>query len=835
MSTEINYKFYLRIVLPSVLAIALFVISIFAIIIPTFEENMLERKKEMIGELTNAAWSVLDEYQMKVESGSISLNDAQKQAAGVIELMRYGSEWNDYFWIIDSHSYMVMHPFRPELNGTDLSNYEDPEGTLLFSEAVEMANNNGEGYIQYIWQWKNDTTRVGPKLTYVKAYPQWNWIIGTGVYLEDVQLEIASLKQRLLRISLLIISVIIAMLVYMLRQSLIIERKRRNAENDLKLSQQKYKSLVEASTEGTIMMMGEKVIFANLKMTEMIGSSSIELQKMKFEDIFDLEWKTVLTQFTDPNKSVNLEAKMKVEGNTLREVIISVSKVDYASDSGYIVIAKNITRQKKLEKGSAELSRELQVALSLMNQPIRSYIREIITCGMSATIREAAALMTRKTRDVIFVQQNNQIIGTLNERDLKTRVLAAGLSDATEVSAVMTSPVVSISDDALMYEALLLFKEKDVLHLLVNNIGDENIGMINYFDVLTMQHNSLNYMIKEIKVAEDVETLNSIHGRMPVLVNALLETGDKTGNITHIITSLSDALTIRIVELTVEKLGTPPCDFAFIAMGSEGRREQTLSTDQDNAIVFENVTGELLQEAFQYFRKFGKEVNTKLNQVGFRFCKGEIMAMNPKWSQPVDIWKAYFTDWIKSSDPQSIMDSSIFFDLRCIYGNCDFVDQLLGHIHHQVDNQAAFFQHLANPIIKFKSRLSMFGNIVGDKEGGESKIIDIKKIQLPIVGFSRIYALKHKLHETNTLARIGKLHSLGLINKEFYEELTLSYGVLMQLRLRFQSQSELNNLSPDNMVDIGQLTSIEVSTLKKILSVMENLQTQVSFDFKGGV
>ncbi|PLW96348.1 MAG: two component system sensor protein, partial [Marinilabiliales bacterium] len=138
---------------------ALFIVSIFAIIIPRLERIMLENKKEMISQLTNAAWSIMDEYQLKYEKDSIPLEEAQVQAAAAIELMRYGTERKDYFWIIDMRPFMVMHPYRPELNGTDLSKYQDPEGSFLFMEAVETVKENNEGFINYIWQWKDDSTR----------------------------------------------------------------------------------------------------------------------------------------------------------------------------------------------------------------------------------------------------------------------------------------------------------------------------------------------------------------------------------------------------------------------------------------------------------------------------------------------------------------------------------------------------------------------------------------------------------------------------------------------------------------------------------------------------
>ena len=835
MATDSIYKFYLRIVLPSVLAMALFIVSIFAIIIPRLERIMLENKKEMISQLTNAAWSIMDEYQLKYEKDSIPLEEAQMQAAAAIELMRYGTERKDYFWIIDMRPFMVMHPYRPELNGTDLSKYQDPEGSFLFMEAVETVKENNEGFINYIWQWKDDSTRMVPKLSYVKAYPQWNWIIGTGIYLDDVAAEIASLRGRLFRISMLIIVVISIALFYMIRQSLNIENKRKRAEQSLIRSREKYKSLVEASTEGTLMMIREQIIFANLKLSKMLDCPSSDILSKSFNELFEIQWSEVLSKFTDPNKSVALETHIKCCDKSLKAVIISVSKVAYASEDSYIVIAKDVTRQKRLEKGSAQLTQELQMSLLLMNQPVRPFIKELITCDPNTTVRDAASLMTRKNSDVIFICFNKNIIGVITEKDLKTRVLAQNLEYGTTVSEVMSAPVFTINADALVYEALLMFKNEEVSHLLVRNSQHENLGVVSYFEILSMQQNSVNFIIREIEAAENTETLERISSRTPVLVNALLESGDKTDNITRVITSISDALTVRLIELAIEKIGPPPCEFAFMALGSEGRKEQTLSTDQDNAIVFQDLGKEGEEEASKYFALLAKDVNTKLNAIGFRFCKGEIMAMNTKWTQPLEKWKAYFTSWITSSDPQSILDSCIFFDLRCIFGNSDMVEQLVDHIHEQSEGRAVFFQHMANPIIRSKSRVSMFGGIVGDEDGSQSKRIDIKKIQLPLTGFARIYALKNKIRETNTLRRYEKLYREDLISKELYNELTVSYSFLMQLRLRFQSQEELGNLPPDNIVEIDHLTAIEVATLKKVLSELTNLQTQLSFDFKGGV
>lgn len=195
MNKNLN-AFFFSIILPSILAIGLFIISIFGIILPSFEKNLMDRKKEMIRELVNVAWNVLDDYNQEYVNGTLTKAEAQERAARQISQMRYGEENKDYYWIIDMQPTMIMHPYRDELVNTDLSEYEDREGKRLFVEAVELVKQQDDGFIRYMWQWKDDPNRIVPKLSYVKAFQPWNWVIGTGIYIEDVKEEINQLEKR---------------------------------------------------------------------------------------------------------------------------------------------------------------------------------------------------------------------------------------------------------------------------------------------------------------------------------------------------------------------------------------------------------------------------------------------------------------------------------------------------------------------------------------------------------------------------------------------------------------------------------------------------------------
>ncbi len=825
--------FFLNIVLPSILAIVFFILAIFAFILPSFEKNILEKKKEMIRELTITAWSLIDEYHHEYLSGNLTLEEAKSMASRRIREIRYGDQHKDYFWIISQEPVMIMHPYREELEGKKLDDYTDPDGKKLFVEASRVVADNGEGFINYRWQWKDDSTTIVPKLSYVRGFEPWNWIIGTGIYLDDVNREIKAMKKNILQVSFFIIMVVAIILMFVIRQSSRIEDRRKEAEKKLRLSRQKYKSLVEASTEGTLMVVNQSIIFSNQTFNRLTGYEAPEVIHLSFEDVFKTRWQDVISSFDDPKKSVSLETKLICNDNSEKEVVINISKIKHAGEDGYIVVTREILPRDNLERDTFQLAEDLQTSLILMNQPVNHIVKDIITCSSNITIREAIDLMARKRTDVLFIRQNAKIIGVLNHKDIINRVLVKNKNMDIPVIEVMSSPVRAIPENSLLYEAILVFNEQNISHLGITDGEDTIKGMIILKDIFALQQFTPGYVLKEIESASDLTILRNIYERIPVLVRALVDSSDKTNVITRLISSVSDAITRRIILLSIEEIGSPPSRFAFMVMGSEGRMEQTLATDQDNAIIFEEVRGEKLDDAYSYFQKLGKRVNQSLNFIGYKLCKGEIMAMNPKWNQPIEIWKEYFNTWINSSDPQSVLDASIYFDFRHVYGDSALVDDLREHVNKTITNKSVFFYHLAQSVLRFKPPVSFFGNIIGNEPSEEEVILDIKKILMPVTGSLRLYALHNGLSETNSLQRCKKLYQKQILPGSLHDELVLSYNYLMNLRFRFQVSNIMQKLPPDNKIPVNKLTQIENATLKKIFGEIVNLQTKINFDFKG--
>lgn len=825
-------KFFLSIVLPAILVILLFVISMTKIIIPTFEKGILDKKKEMIKELTNTAWSVLDDYHDKYINGNLSLEEAQKKSSDEIKKMRYGEGRKDYFWIINLEPKMIMHPYRLELNQTNLSNYKDAHGKKLFVEAVNLVNKDKEGYIYYMWQWKDDSTQIVPKLSYVKYFEEWTWIIGTGVYLEDVKDEVKVIKKKLLFISLLITVFIGIVLYYIVKTSFQVEQKRREIENNLVLSRQKYKMLVEASKEGTLLIINDQIAFANLKFNALFGGNPKEFEKIGFDDLFEVDWKTLLSRFDTPQKSLSLETKLIRRDKSLREVVLSVSKINYSGNEGFIVIVKDVSRSKQIEIEKAALTHEMQTALLLMNQPIYTLVESIAYCGLHNTAAEIAEIMDKKDKQVVFIAQEGQLYGFITAKDLVKRVLSPDKSSSITAVEIMNAPVNYINDEALLYEAVLQFRRNNFSNLVVQDEKKSNIGVLSYENVLKAQQNSVSYLIKEIQATNQINQLEEIYRKVPVLVHALVVSGDKTQNITKIITSIADEILHKVISIRIEEVGTPPCKFSFISFGSEGRMEQTLITDQDNAIIIEDVDESRNEVCYDYFISLAKKINEDLNRIGYKLCNGEMMAMNPKWTQPLEVWKSYFKKWIGDSNPKDILEANTFFDYRCVYGDIALSNTLKDYKYDILKDKAVFFHHLANATIRFKPPLNMFGQIVG--EGGDEKasIIDIKKVLLPFVGFIRLYALDNGIRKTNSLDRLQSLLENEVISQQLYRSIFDSYNFLMFLRFKFQTEKFMQNIAADNEININDLSIIEVSTLKKVLSQIGELQVKVKFDYK---
>jgi len=633
--------------------------------------------------------------------------------------------------------------------------------------------------------------------------------------------------------------VIIVLLILIFRKVFLDHTSNKQSQDRLAEANEKYRALMETSTDGTLIIVEKGIIHANFVFLAMSGYTLTDLSKLNFEDLIaiksipGLNLETFYEEIGNEGRTVNIEASISCKRGEMREVILTASRVDMKGERGIIIVSKDLSRKERIEKESINLMNELQSSILMMNLPVSSFVREHITCDMDMSVFEAASIMRKKDQNAIIITKDTsqQPVGIVTDRDLRNRVVSREFNAKSAVFEIMSSPLIRIPDEALLYEAVLQIKENSISHLVVEDLSGRITGIFSNEDLLEVQRNSISHLIKEISTAETVESLKKIHNKIPVLVKILLESGSRVRNVTYLISTITDAITHRLVEFAIEEMGDPPAEFAFLALGSEGRREQTLVTDQDNAIVFEDVPNEKLAEVNRYFLYFGKKINLWLDKIGYQYCQGEIMAGNPQWCQPISRWEKYFSDWINQKSQDGVLGVAVFFDFRIVYGSEKYADELRKHINKIIDGKNLFFKVLAGEVSKYNIPTDIFKENGLENGHGSAESFNIKNAISPLVDFIRVYSIQHHVGESNSLLRLEKMLRKNIIPEEEYHEIENIYSRMMEIRFRSQVNAILDNKSPDNMVTREELAVIEQTMIRKTFSEIIRYQQKMLDDF----
>jgi PAS domain S-box-containing protein len=912
-------------------------------------------KREMIKELTNSAWSILSKYENDERDGLLSRGEAQETAISRIQYLRYGEENKDYFWITDMTPVMIVHPYRNDLNGKDLTNFQDPHGKKMFVEFVETVKKSEHGYVDYMWQWKDDSLHIVPKLSYVKLFKPWNWVIGTGIYIEDAKKEITEMTRRMVWISVGISILIAFLLFYIIKQSLNIERKRREAEDELQRSKEKYLTLVEAATEGLIMLIDRKISFANAVISKMTGYDTKELIDLPLDEIIsknnnsdiieifsgntikggkfelnlnrknggfvevlvtsstavfygkdvniiivkdisseanpgfssvdyqqlistlnvgffkasiDKKGKIIFANETaikilgfnhldelaeinilgllassEDRKSVraslvedgfikNKVLKIQKKDGSIAVVAISLIVLNNTSDDGIICdgIIDDITIHESEKSISNEVIASLKASEFQIGQAVASYVKPVISINAEVELEELIQFIARKKADyAMLTNKTGDYIGIITNTDVQKRILQLKLKLDNPAYLIMSSPVIYTTQDATVFEAMYLCEEHEIHHLPVKNNKGEITGVFNVETIWQDILNSLSFLIAKIQIAETPEALKQIYAQLLVLIKPLIKSELSVKNLTAITSAFSDAAIKRIIELTISEIGEAPVDFSFICLGSEGRKEETLFTDQDNAIIYADVPKEKENHTRAYFLKLGEKVCYVLNYMGYSYCKGNIMAQNPQWCVSLTEWKKYFAHWIATPEPQNLLDATIFFDFRNCYGDESLAISLRNTINHAIEEYPTFLYHLAHNTYYTKPQ-QLSSNLLSSDKSADT--VDLKSALAPIIMFARTYAFQHKILATSTRERLEVIKEKRIVNNSTVDEVLFIYNFLMKLRYRNQVDLLEKKLPYSNSLNVRDMIDIEVYMLKKALSMIPEFQNKVKLDFR---
>jgi PAS domain S-box-containing protein len=965
-------RFALRIVAPTVLAMALFVVSIFALIIPRFEAILLERKKEMIRELTNSVVSILAEYAGEAASGRTSSEKARADAAARVRDIRYGRESKDYFWITDMRPVMIVHPYRQDLVGADVGGYADANGVHVFVEFVNAVREKQEGYVEYLWQWEDDAQRIVPKLSFVKRFAPWDWVVGTGIYLDDVRAEIDAMVRRLIGLSIGIGVALALLLAFVAQQSLAIERRRTAAEAGLRDSHERYRALVEASTEGMVMVSGGVCTYANATFLDMLGLSEAEIALHTLADLVAADGlaEADVRGFLEavsrtgaalpapgaPAPAVPQPCECALVGRDGKTIdcLLAASRFAVSGRRGWIVTAKDLGARRRAQAGGAEpaepwsalaartgrgliraawsrraqvlqaspaareilgigaeadvrqsslfsllgvtddaarlyeelserravtdrrftvgrsdgdvrevslsaavtggepgsthleamieditarvrverqrddLLAELETSSLSLNEPVATLARPAASCPMNAPARAAAERMGSLAADALLVTApSGEVLGIVTGRDIRERVVAKGLDSSVPVREIMSAPLVSIPDSALISEALLLMRGRDIGHLAVRGPSGAVSGILRAKDMLQLHRQSIAVLQAEIAEAAGPGGVGACWSRLPEIVRSLSAGGARPASVVRMVSAVSDMALQKLVRLAVEELGSPPADFAFLLLGSGGREELTLGSDQDSAILHEGPPGE------PYFTRMGELVCGWLADMGIPRCRGGFMAENPEWCAPRAEWERRFAGWIALPDAEQLRDFNIFFDFRAAAGSPALALDLRRSITGMLPSHPEFFLFLAREALAKKLPPAFSGGVFRDFLRTGPTSLDLKEAIAPVVRFARLYALKNGVQATGTVARLAALRDAGVLKPAHVDEITRAWWFLAGLRLRCQEEAIRARGEPSDSLDTRSLAPGDEAVLRAAASQVVLLQKRISFDFLG--
>ncbi|MEW6501982.1 MAG: DUF294 nucleotidyltransferase-like domain-containing protein, partial [Thermodesulfobacteriota bacterium] len=327
-------------------------------------------------------------------------------------------------------------------------------------------------------------------------------------------------------------------------------------------------------------------------------------------------------------------------------------------------MSEKLVRTAYAELRQHKVSPRTESALFLFTAQVSETLKgkELYTIGARETVRDAAVRMAEAhIGSLLVADDDKKIVGIITDKDLRTKVVAAGLDYQTPVTAIMANPVQTIPAHAVCFDAMLKMMRLRIHHLAVEQQGTI-VGMVTTHDIMLLQGTSPLYLFREIVAQRTIEGLYPLAQKIPAVVHTLIEEGAKANNITRMITILNDHILDRLLTILIAELGPPPLPFCWLLMGSEGRREQTFKTDQDNALIYaQPANAEQAAAAESYFTTLAEKAIDHLVRCGYPPCPGGIMASNPKWRQPLASWRQCFDHWLRTPEPLEVMHSAIFF------------------------------------------------------------------------------------------------------------------------------------------------------------------------------
>ncbi|MDP5460422.1 DUF294 nucleotidyltransferase-like domain-containing protein [Alishewanella sp. SMS8] len=459
--------------------------------------------------------------------------------------------------------------------------------------------------------------------------------------------------------------------------------------------------------------------------------------------------------------------------------------------------------------------------------------REPVMLSADATVYEAAALMREASVSCLLLTdpaKPEHICGLITDRDIRNRLVAAGLQSDINVQQIMTRELVTVQAEQFVFEAMIIMLRHNLHHLPVLQ-QHKALGVIAIADIIRHESNNSLYIVSSIYQQQTVAELAQLRPAVQACFVRMVNEDANSQMIGSAMATIGRSFKQRLLELAEQQLGPPPIPYCFVALGSMARDEQLIVTDQDNALILDDRY--VAEQHDAYFAALANFVCQGLDQCGYPLCTGNIMATNPRWRQPLKVWHQYFSDWILKPAPEKLLHSNIFFDLDGVWGENQWATQLNQHIAQQAPLHKTFLASMARNALLRTPPLGFFQDFVMDEDGKHNKSLNIKRRgTAPLADLLRVYALSLGFDNPSSYQRLARLSKLNILPKGRADDLRDAYEVIAMTRIRHQAAMLQQQQNPDNNVLPEQLSEFERKHLKAAFQVLANAQKFLKFHFQ---
>ena len=464
----------------------------------------------------------------------------------------------------------------------------------------------------------------------------------------------------------------------------------------------------------------------------------------------------------------------------------------------------------------------------------------LVSVTPDTSIKQTAKIMRENKISSVIVASTQEKItppltGIVTDRDLRNRVVAEGADIHNPINTVMTNSPITIESHTTVFEALIQMLQHNIHHLPVVDKSKHSMGMLTSSDLVFSQQDDPVFLTRKLLKQNSIKDLKKtlLQQDVPKIFHRWSSNNIGSEKICHLISIINDTLLNKLIEITISDIGPAPVNFAWVNFGSQARQEPLLSADQDNGLI---ISDDIKPEHLNWFETLSTRVCDGLNDCGIPHCPGNIMASNTQWRQPLKQWQTYVKQWTNSSTPEHVMNSSIFFDIRVVYGDHYLGEQLQNSMLKQTQKNSIYLAALADNALSSHPPLGLFRRFIVERNGEHKDQFDLKKRGItPIIDLVRVYSLANGISEINTIERLKALAQNNILSDTDVENLKEAYNGLMSLRIQHQAQQAIEGKIPDNYINPHQLSSLNRQHLKDIFSIIHTSQEALKLRFKQGL